>query len=303
MCAVSALPAHAISGEGDGKTGRTGEAGAVVLRTGLDVSLLNKKVQAPLAVTLDEVHAPHVGSVPERASKTALSVTLDGVDKGQPVRVLRADVATARATAVGQRAEGYANLAHAKVHVPGLPLLSLIEVDAVSSKAVCEVGKRPTATSELPASVRVLGKKVTLSSTGTTKVVVPEVGEVRLDLARKSTTSDSAAATALGLTVSVNPLRMNVAKTEGRVTLAEANCKTPSGGSEGGSEGSGGSEGGSGGPVGSQSGSDPADDNLAETGGSSATPYLAGGAAALVALGGGALVLARRRRAAARSGT
>lgn len=35
--------------------------------------------------------------------------------------------------------------------------------------------------------------------------------------------------------------------------------------------------------------------NLAETGGSSATPYIAGGAAALLAVGAGAVILARRR--------
>lgn len=37
------------------------------------------------------------------------------------------------------------------------------------------------------------------------------------------------------------------------------------------------------------------DTNLAETGGSSATPYLVGGAAFLLVLGAGATVVARRR--------
>jgi LPXTG-motif cell wall-anchored protein len=39
----------------------------------------------------------------------------------------------------------------------------------------------------------------------------------------------------------------------------------------------------------------PAEAGLAETGGSSMTPYLAGGAVALLAAGGGAITLARRR--------
>ncbi len=51
-----------------------------------------------------------------------------------------------------------------------------------------------------------------------------------------------------------------------------------------------------------QTGSRPSTQNLAETGGSSATPYLAGGAALLVAVGAGAVGFARRRRGAAQGG-
>ncbi|MDQ0931900.1 LPXTG-motif cell wall-anchored protein [Streptomyces turgidiscabies] len=39
----------------------------------------------------------------------------------------------------------------------------------------------------------------------------------------------------------------------------------------------------------------PAEAGLAETGGSTITPYLAGGSAALLAAGAGAVALARRR--------
>ncbi|MEU6081784.1 SCO1860 family LAETG-anchored protein [Streptomyces sp. NPDC047108] len=289
---IGAVPASATGGAGGGK------AGAVVLRTGLDVDLLNKTVHAPLNVVLNEVDAP------ASESKTALTAKLDGVDHGKPFSVLRADVATASATTKGKKAKGYANLVRAKVNLPGLPLRSLIEVEQATSKAVCEAGKKPTATSNVLGTVRVLGKKVTLSASGTTDVKVPGVGEVRLDLSKTSTTSRSAAATALELAVSVNPAKLNVAEVNGKVTLVKATCESPSGtpstetpepetpdtetpGAENPET--------EGPDISTQTGKEGSD-NLAETGGSSSTPYLAGGAALLIAAGGGAVVMARRRR-------
>ncbi|MGW1784123.1 SCO1860 family LAETG-anchored protein [Streptomyces sp. NPDC002143] len=283
--------AHAIDGQG--------RASASVLRTGLDVALLNKTVDVPLAVSLNEVQAP------QSAEKTALTAELNGVDGGKPFSVLRADVAEAKATVDDKKAEASTRLAHAKLHVPGLPLLSLIEIGTVTSKATCEAGKAPVAAANLLGSVTVLGKKVSVSAGGTTDVKVPGVGEVRLDLSKRETTTRTAAATALELTVSVNPLSLNVAEVTGTLTLAIATCETP--------------------PVKEQEqeqtqpqeqpqqpqeqaaepGAAPAGDvkaqgapaqaDLAQTGGSSATPYIAGGAAALLLAGGGAVALARRR--------
>ncbi|WP_443076495.1 SCO1860 family LAETG-anchored protein [Streptomyces sp. NBC_01725] len=277
---VLAAPAQATGGTGaDGGKGR---ASAVVLRTGLDVSLLNKSVQVPLRAALNEVQAP------ADADRTALTVELDGVDRGRPFTVLRADVATARATVDERKAEGYANIAHAKVHVPGLPLLSLIEVREVTSKAVCAAGGKPVAESNLLGAVTVLGKKATLSAGGPTRVEVPGVGEVTLDLSQTRTTSRTAAATALELRVAVNPLKLNVADVQGTVTLARATCEAPAAPvkqqpqpeKEG---------------VVPQTAGEPVAEDLAETGGSSTTPYLAGGAVLLLALGGGSLALVRAR--------
>ena len=335
-----------------------GKASAVVLRTALDVSLLHRSAHVPLNATLNEVQAP------ASAEKTALSVRLDGVERGRQVRVLRADVATAEATADRHRARGYSNLVKARVHVPGLPLLSLIEVEKATSKAYCEAGKRPVAESNVLGHVSVLGKRVRLSAGGTTRVAVPGVGVVTLDLSKTATTSRTAAATALRLGVYVKPLDLNVARVKGEVTLAEAACETPRGrhdrddrdtggdaGTNGGtdqggpgdsgSDGSGTDTGGSAdqgttgtstgagdkgtagtatgdqGATGTdvsdkgsaadkgdsgvkaQSGTDAArsgaKDNLAETGSSSTTPYIAGGAALLLAAGAGVTVLARKR--------
>ncbi|MEU5578170.1 SCO1860 family LAETG-anchored protein [Streptomyces huasconensis] len=288
---AGAGPAQATGGD----QGRGGSADAVVLRTGLDVSLLNKTVNVPLKVALNEVRAP--GS----AEKTALTARLDAVDGGKPFSVLRADVATAKATVRGGRAEGHSNLARAKVHVPGLPLLSLIEVEQVTSKAVCAAGKRPVAEANLLGGVTVLGKKITLTAGQTAEVKVPGVGEVRLDLSQTRTTSRTAVAAALELKVSVNPLKLNVAEVEGTVTLAGAGCSAPASvPAPAGEREEGGAE-----PQGErEKPAKPATDtrpkaseaNLAETGGSSMTPYVAGGAVALLLAGAGGVALARRGR-------
>ncbi|MFD8571001.1 SCO1860 family LAETG-anchored protein [Streptomyces sp. NPDC059639] len=276
-----------------------GKAGAVVLRTGLDVSLLNKTVNVPLRLALNEVQAP------ASAEKTALSARLDGVDGGQPFSVLRADVAKARATVDDKKAEGFTQLVHAKVHVPGLPLLSLIEVDQVTSKARCEAGKKPVAESNLLGSVTVLGKKVTLTTGGTTRVEVPQIGEVSLALSETSTTSTTAAASALHLKVSVNPLKLNVAEVNGEVTLAGATCTAPKAAPadpkpQGGKPDK---------PVAAAPVEDKTEPkaaaktetkaDLAETGGNSNTPYIAGGAIVLLVAGGGAVAMARRGRSRA----
>ncbi|MFF9812996.1 SCO1860 family LAETG-anchored protein [Streptomyces sp. NPDC014006] len=286
LTAVAALAAAPVVLAGAGPahaTGDQGRASAVVLRTGLDVSLLDKTVNVPLAVSLNEVQAPR------SAQKTALAVRLDGVNNGNPFSVLSAEVATAKATTTAHKAEAATRLAHARLHVPGLPLLSLIEVEDVTAKATCEAGKAPVATSNVLGAVTVLGKRVTLTSGGTTDVKVPGVGEVRLDLSKSETTSRTAAATALQLKVSVNPLKLNVAEVEGTVTLAKATCEAPKPAA----------------PAPKPAAADPAPDvkpqgapaqaDLAETGGNSLTPYIAAGSVALLAAGAGAVALARRR--------
>ncbi|ORT57534.1 SCO1860 family LAETG-anchored protein [Streptomyces sp. CB03238] len=282
--ALAAGPALLAAPMAHATGGGEGRASAVVLRTDLDVSLLDKTVHVPLKATLNEVQAP------ASARKTALTVTLDGVEQGRPVSVLTADVATAKATADARRAEGHTNLAHATLHVPGLPLLSLIEVEKVTSRAVCEAGEQPVAEANLLGRVTVLGKRVTLTAGGPTKVDVPGVGEVTLDLSTTRTTSRTAAATALALTVSVNPLKANVADVTGTVTLAEATCESPTAPPKPAEARTVG--------VQPQSAGEPQQANLAETGGSSLTPYLAGGSLALLTAGSAALTLTRRARAA-----
>ncbi|GHF88206.1 SCO1860 family LAETG-anchored protein [Streptomyces griseosporeus] len=288
VAAATALTAGPLAVAGAGSahaTGDQGRASATVLRTGLDVSLLDKTVDVPLAVSLNEVHAP------QSAGKTTLTARLDGVDGGQPFSVLRADVASARATVSAHRAEARTELAHARLHVPGLPLLSLVEVDSVTSSAVCEAGSAPVATANVVGAVTVLGKRVTLSAGGPTEVKVPGVGEVRLELSQRQTTSRTAAATALRLRVSVNPLKLNVAEVEGTLTLAEATCESPAAPAAAAPEKPAAEVE----PQQAAAPAEVAEAGLAETGGGSVTPYVAGGAVALLVAGGGAVVVARRR--------
>ncbi|MEU4080082.1 hypothetical protein DEJ45_27915 [Streptomyces venezuelae] len=295
---LAAPAAHATGGEG--------RATAVVLRTGLDVSLLDKTVDVPLRVSLNEVRAPRT------ESETALSVKVQGAEGNKPIDILAADVATSKATVDEAKAEGYVNLVKARVHVPGIPLLSLIEVEKVTSKALCETGKKPVAESNVLGHVTVFGKKTTLSTGGRTQVTVPGVGKVTLDLSRTSTTSRTAAATALELAVEVDPLKLGVAEVNGTVTLAQATCETPKGPaptqkptekptqpptqepSERPSEQPTAKPSDAGGIKTNNGGTTPTQ-NLAETGGSSTTPYIAGGALALLVAGGGALALTRSR--------
>ncbi|MFE1265850.1 SCO1860 family LAETG-anchored protein [Streptomyces sp. NPDC058758] len=305
---LAAPAAQATDGEH-----REGRATAAVLRTGLDVSLLGETVKIPVRASLNEVEAP------ESESETALSVKVEGAEGGKPVDILTADVATSTATVDERKAEGYVNLAKARVHVPGLPSLAIIEVEEVTSKAVCETGKKPVADSNVLGYVRALGKKVTLTAGGRTELDVPAVGRVTLDLSRTDTTSRTAAATALELDVEVNPLNLGVAKVKGTVTLAQATCETPDGPAptEKPTEKPTGkptqeptgkptqeptgkpspqpTESGDDGGITTNNGGSTPTQNLAETGGSSATPYIAGGALALVLAGGGAVALTRAR--------
>ncbi|MFH8622391.1 SCO1860 family LAETG-anchored protein [Streptomyces vietnamensis] len=299
---LAAPAAHATGGEG--------RATAAVLRAGLDVSLLGKTVNVPVRASLNEVKAP------ESENETALSVKVQGAEGGEPIDLLKADVATADATVDEKKAEGYVNLVKARVHVPGIPLLSLVEVEKVTSKALCEVGKKPVAQSNVLGHVTVFGKKTTLSAAGRTQVSVPGVGQVTLDLSRTSTTSRTAAATALELKVEVNPLKLGVAEVNGTVTLAEATCETPKGTAPTEKPTEKPTENPTGQPTHQPSGQPtqqpsvkPSDaggiktnnggttptENLAETGGSSTTPYIAGGALALLVAGGGALAVTRSR--------
>ncbi|MBQ0986686.1 LPXTG cell wall anchor domain-containing protein [Streptomyces sp. F63] len=307
---AGAAPAYASGGDG--------KAGAVVLRADLGVSLLDR-TRVPLNVTLNEVQAP------ESARETLLTARVKGAHQGRPVTMLDAKVATADATTGDGKAEGRANLVNARVSVPGLNLKHrpLIELDQVTSTAVCAAGQQPQADSKIPGHVTVLGKRIELSASGTARADVEGVGSVRLDLAKTSTTATTAAATALKLQLSVTPERLDVAAVEGTITLVEATCESPAGGSgdgepepgtgdggatEGATGGSGGSGDGSGDGSGSgdgdgvstQTGTGNGDGNLAATGGNSSTPYLAAGAGALLAAGGVSVFVARRRAAARR---
>lgn len=324
--------AQATTGSG---ASATGSASAVVLRTGLDVLLLNNAAHLPLNVSVNDVKAP------ADAHQSLLTATLKGVDNGKRFNVLHAAVATSHATADTQRSQGYANLTHAVVQLPGLPMSTgLVTLDAVTSTATCAVGEAPTAHLTMAGVVTVLGRKVAVNTHGAVQVDVPGEGKVSLELAKKTTTSSAAAATALQLDVAVTPAHLNVATIKGTVTLVQATCQTPgtpgsgtggtstegtstgdsgtggsttagsttggsttAGSTTGDSSTGGSSTGGSTSTGGSdtqtQTGPGTPGQNLAETGSSSSTPYIAGAAAALVIAGGAAVFVSRRRKSQA----
>ncbi|KUH36497.1 MULTISPECIES: SCO1860 family LAETG-anchored protein [Streptomyces] len=286
-----ALAAPAARATTDGE----GRASAAVLRADLDVSLLDGGVRVPVNTALNDVRAPAT------AERTTLTVRVDGVDGGRPVRMLRADVASAKAAADARRAEGSVRLVRARVHLPGLPLLSLVEVEQVTAQAVCAAGARPTATANVLGPVTVLGRRVTLTAGGRTSVKVPGAGDVTLDLSRRSATSTTAAATALELKVSVDPLDLNVADVRGTVTLAEASCTRPRAASpstapEPSAPATSPAERPTEGLEPQSGGGTPEKEALAETGGDSRTPYVVAGAAALLTAGAATLALTRRAR-------
>ncbi|MEV4436083.1 SCO1860 family LAETG-anchored protein [Streptomyces sp. NPDC049585] len=276
---LGALTLGAAPAQASGTTGTTGTAEATVLRTGLDVSLLGGSAHVPVDAVLDDVHAPG------DATRTTLAVSLDGIEEGRPVGILRADAATAHATADRTAAKARAEVVGAAVRLPGLPVRPLLQARQITAEAVCETGRTPTANAHVPGSVSVLGKKITLTANGPTDVTVPGVGHVRLALSQSTTTTRTAAATALDLDVAVDPLALGVAKVTGKVTLARAACRTPE--AEVKAEAP---------DVKPQTAATPVGRNLAETGGSSTTPYLLGGAGLLVVAGGAALIAARRRK-------
>ena len=329
--AQAAAPANA-PGEG------IGTASASTARLGLDVRLLNRTVDIPIDLSLNAIQAPG------DKDGSLLTATVAGVGNG-PLSLVSAKVGHSSATADRSGSQASVDLVNAQVNVPGL-LGSLLKIDTINAQADCPANGRPSASVNVLGDVNVLGEDVSLSASGPSLVNVPGVGKVSLWLSRKTITSHSAAATALELQVSINPLKLNVAEVTGQVELAAVSCQegTGGGGNGGGGNGGGGTgggggnggggTGGSGGgsptsgpsstpsstpsgtatasaPAGGTGGSatpvsvqpaaataDPGSgtSSLAETGGGSDAPMIAGLALVLVGAGAGGVVLARRRR-------
>ncbi|HLL36288.1 MAG TPA: SCO1860 family LAETG-anchored protein [Streptomyces sp.] len=254
-----------------------GSATAAAFRAALDVSGVGLAGTVPLHASLNEVQAPAT------AEKKTLDVALDGVNGDRPVNLLQADVATAKADVSSGRTEGTTHLVRARVHVPGLPVLPVVEVEEVTATATCAAGRKPAAESQVLGSLTALGKQLPMADGGT--VEVPNVGRVRLALSHKETTSTTAAATSVQLHVSVDPLNLGVKKVEGTVTLAQATCRSPRPTS------------GSAVPAASlpHTAGHSEETDLAETGGNALTPYLLAAGAVLVTVGAGATALTRRR--------
>ncbi|QPP07507.1 hypothetical protein G4Z16_15180 [Streptomyces bathyalis] len=269
--AMISVPAHAASA--DGHSGSTGKATAVAARADLNVSVVNA-AKVPVRASLNSVSAPRA------ADKTLLTAEVNGANKGQPVRLVDAKVARSAAKAGAQRSVGHVKLAGLRAFAPGLPTKPLVSADLLTATALCKAGQKPVAKADLE-NVSVLGKPVKVNGLGSQKVELPGVGTVDIALEETTTKAASGAATALKLSYEVNPANLNVVKAAGEIVLSEATCETP--------KGAGGNE------PGPQTGDDDGG-GLAETGGNSATPIIAG-VGALLVVGGGTMYLIRRRGA------
>ncbi|MFC7219716.1 SCO1860 family LAETG-anchored protein [Streptomyces polyrhachis] len=286
---LGAPAAHATASETASETApETGSAAAAVLRADLDIALLGKTAQIPLHTSLNEVSAP--SDAEGISDRNSLDVTLDGVNAGQPLSLLTAQTARAEASVDEERAVARARLENVLLNVPGLPQLPLLELGTVTSTASCEAGGTPEARSTVAGPVKILGLSRHVTAGGPpAKLPVPGVGEVSLTFSQTATTERSATTSALKLEVDVDPLKLGVAKVHGSVTVVEASCESPAARPTGGENG--GPSAGPAAEVDTQTGGE----DLAETGGGSATPVVAGAAVVLLGAGAGALALGRRR--------
>ncbi|MDH6578442.1 SCO1860 family LAETG-anchored protein [Kitasatospora sp. MAP5-34] len=279
-----------------------GKATAVTAELQLDVSLLDNGVDVPVDIALNKVESP------AQRDGALLTAKVDGVDRQRPVTLVKAEVGKSVTRADARGAAASVSLVGADVHAPGLPLTALLRLEALSAEVTCPVDGPPTAKVTSPARMTVLGRSVALGLNGPTHVEVPAIGSVDIEFSRHTTTSSTAAASALEVQVALNPLNLNVAKVTGRITVASVTCEKPVAGGAGAPSSAPASVPPSQPAASGAPGIVPAVDtsavpapgrSLAFTG-SSGTGTLLAGSGALLAAGGAALWTTRRRRAHAR---
>ncbi|MFI9785708.1 SCO1860 family LAETG-anchored protein [Kitasatospora sp. NPDC051984] len=283
------LPAYAADGSTPAKPGK---ASAVTAELALNVTLLNA-VKVPVEVALNKVESP------AQRDGAMLTATVDGVDNGKPVNLVKAQVGKSVTKVDDKLATASVQLVGADVHVPGLPLTTLLGLDAMSTEVTCPVDGQPTAKVTAPVKLTVLGKSVTVGLNSPTHVDVPAIGSVDVEFSKKTVTSSTAAASALEVQVSINPLNLNVAKVDGKVTVAGVSCEkpvaavTPAAATSGAPSPSGSAAG----TAQNRTAPKEAGEELAYTGSTGTTAMAAAGATLLVA-GGAAVWMTRRKRAA-----
>ncbi|MFC9330602.1 SCO1860 family LAETG-anchored protein, partial [Kitasatospora sp. NPDC057015] len=222
--AARAAGPEAVSGAGGpGASGgpTAGRARAVTAEVDLDVSLLNKTVDVPVNISLNKVESP------AQRDGAVLTAEVDGVEQQGPVTLVKADVGRSVTKVDAQGASASVKLVNADVHAPGLPLTALLGLEALSSEVTCPVDGPPTADVTAPAKLTVLGKPVAVGLYAPTTVEVPAIGSVSVEFSKHSTTSSTAAASALEVQIEINPLNLNVAKVSGRITVASVSCEKP----------------------------------------------------------------------------
>ena len=271
-----------------------GTARAVTAEVDLHVSLLDKAIDVPVNLSLNAVESP------ARRDGSVLTAQVDGVDQQGPVTLVKAEAGRSTTTVDAEGASASVELVGADVHAPGLPLTSLLGLEALSASATCPVDGDPTAHVTSPLKLTVLGKPVTVGLYAPTTVDVPAVGRVSVEFSRRTTTSTTAAASALEVQVELNPLDLNVAEVSGRITIASVSCeKPPATGTTTAPAPTGPARAADGASRSTSARPSTGDfgAHLAATGGDGGSAPLAAGAAVLLAGGTAALWATRRRRA------
>ncbi|MFJ9518843.1 SCO1860 family LAETG-anchored protein [Kitasatospora sp. NPDC101801] len=290
LTAALVLPGTARAADPAGAS--PGRASAVTAELDLKVALVAGAAAVPVRISLNKVESP------ASLDGSVLTAKVDGVDQGRPVTLVRAEVgrSSTRADATGSAAK--VELLDADVRAPGLLGAALLGLEALSAEVTCPVDGPPTAKVNSPARITVLGKSVTLGLNGPTRVDVPGVGSVDIQFSRRTTTSATAAASALEVALDVNPLQLNVAKVTGRITVASVSCEKPVPAATP-SAATGSTPARANRAVPAVAGESPEGRTLAATG-SSGTGTVLAAAGTLLAVGAVALGMTRRRRAQVR---
>ncbi|MFE9426130.1 hypothetical protein ACFYNO_24580 [Kitasatospora sp. NPDC006697] len=219
VTALTALPVLPAAAEGAADPG--GSASATTAELALHVGLLDHAVDIPVDVALNKVQSP------AELHGSVLTAVVQGVAQSGPVTLVRADAGSSSTHRDASGAHAAVQLVNAGVNAPGLPDRTLIGLDALAAEADCPADGAPTARVTMPARLTVLGRPVTLSLTGSTHVPVPGIGTLDVQYAPRTTTSSTAAASALVVTVALNPLNLNVATVQGTITVASVSCTKP----------------------------------------------------------------------------
>ncbi|WP_051653476.1 hypothetical protein [Kitasatospora cheerisanensis] len=107
---VLALPLPAFAADG-GAPAKPGKAKAVTAELGLNVELLNT-VKVPVEVSLNKVESP------AQRDGAVLTATVDGVDGGRPVNLVKAQVGKSVTKVDDKQATASVQLVGAAVHAP-----------------------------------------------------------------------------------------------------------------------------------------------------------------------------------------
>lgn len=224
-----------------GGSAALGTASAKVASVGLDLRVLggllgSSGLDVPLDITLDQASAPQDGT--STSSTTSLLQVRDGLLGALRIPaqdadddLLKADTASSTVRTLPTYSQAYATAANVRLFLPfvSLPAVDasdgVLRVDSVSAVATCDAGARPTAATQLPAQLTLLGHDLQLPDDGEARISIPLLGSIDVQVGpQTSVTATSATAT---VAASVDIDLLGLLHISGQVTLAQASCTPP----------------------------------------------------------------------------